>query len=343
MKRVVALLFVASAWASLAWGESVVEVEGYGELYGFAKTHDRSEGVGRFIVAPSLVLTPWLKLQSQVGFERPAEDGKWYEGELEVFALEGRMTKDTTISLGKVHVPVGLYNLYHEPIYFLSLEPSRVEGIVIPAEWHETAALVSYKKDQWAVIAGAMTPMDGRKLDGTSWIREGKERHLTDGGRPAWVGRVEWGEIEKVMMGGSFASTPLAGTQAQANVGEIHLTVRLDNGWEGIALVSRGWIDDHPSLALNGVADIRKIAQGASVTVGYDMGKNYGLSQRKLIVFGQSNYAHSALPNASNRVDGNVVIGGINYFLTPKVVLKVQTSAGNHEGERVGCGIGFVY
>jgi hypothetical protein len=245
--------------------------------------------------------------------------------------------------LGKVHVPVGLYNLYHEPIYFLSLEPSRVEGIVIPAEWHETAALVSYKKDDFALTLGAMSPMDGRKLERSSWIREGKEGHLRDGGRPAWVGRVEWGAIEKVMIGGSFASTPLLGSQAQANVGEVHATARLENGWEGMALLSRGWIDKTESLASITTENISKTAQGASLTVGYDIGKLYAQGERKIVLFGQTSYTQSATPSVEKGPDGSTTAGGVNYFLTPKVVFKAQYSRGSHEGERIGCGVGFVY
>lgn len=330
---------VASCWAA----NPVFDVEGYGESYYFSQSGNRSDTVARFTVEPSVNFSDVVTVHAHIGFEHPAEDGTWAEAELEALSLDAKLDDKTLFSFGKMHMPIGMYNLYHEPIYFLTIEPSRVENLIIPTEWHETAALLSRSIGNLTLTGGAMTPMDGRKLEYSSWIHEGKESYLTGGKRPGWLVRADYGTIETALIGASAVTVPMIGCDAQATLVEAHASVRLENGWEGSALAAKGWIDDVASLNALTNQKIAGHAQGASLTVGYDVGRLVDLSKRQVVAFAHSEYAMPASSLNPNTLGGTAHSGGINWFITPSVVAKTEFVHSNHEGDRLGIGLGFVY
>lgn len=339
--RILVLLPMVSVF--VFGSDSLVTVEGYGESFFFSQPHNKSEGVGDLSFEPALHISDTLILHTVIGFQHPAEDGGLFEAELEALSLDSAINKETELSLGKVHMPVGLYNLYHEPIYFLTIEPSRVEHLIIPAEWHETAALVTRRFDDYSLTLGVMSGMDATKLQSKNWIREGKESYLTGGGKLGWVARMDYGTIEKVLLGGSIVSTPLNGSSGSATLIEAHAAVRLDNGWEGTAIASKGWISDIDSVRIAARSLIAKNAQGSSMTVGYDVGRHFALSARNVILFGHTEYAQPSQAHEPAGLGGMAWAGGLNWYLSPCVVAKAEYRDSNQEGVRVGVGIGFVY
>lgn len=325
-----------------AWGaQERLSVEGYGEGFFFAEPGARSNASADMMVEPTLHLSDKAKLCVAIGFQHPSEEGGMFEAELEALSLDVRVNGDTDLSLGKVHMPIGLYNLYHEPIYFLTLEPSRVEHLIIPAEWHESAALLKRRFGEYTVIAGVMSGMEASKLQKRSWIREGKESHLRGDGKPGWLARVDYGTIENVLMGGSVVTTPLLGSGASATLVEAHASVRLENGWEAMAIASRGWISDIDTLPPGVTVDKR--AEGASMTIGYDIGRDAALSVRKLLLFGHTEYARPARVMEEEGLGGSAWSTGLNWYLSPRVVAKAEYRESTQEGKRAGIGIGFVY
>lgn len=329
---------------TLAWGsDNFITVEGYGEGFLFSKPHEGSEAVANMMVEPAFHLTNQVKLHVGIGFAHPSEEGGVFESELEVLSLDTAFNEDTDLSLGKVHMPVGLYNLYHEPIYFLTIEPSRVEHLIVPAEWHETAALVTRRWGDYALTVGAMSGMDATKLHRGSWIREGKESHLSGGGKAGWVARLDYGKIETMLIGGSIVTTPLSGSNGEATLFEAHATARLDNGWEGMGIISRGWISDIESVRSAAGSLIAKNAQGGSLTIGYDIGHDFGLSKRNVLLFVHTEYAQPAQPLAPENLGGSAWATGMNWYFSPHLVAKAEYRDSNHEGQRLGIGIGFVY
>ncbi|GEM_PF-6805482 len=338
------ILISLSIMAVLAFGsESLITVEGYGEGFFFSKADNKSEGVGDLSFEPIVHLSDHLTVHTVIGFAHPAEDGGLFEAELEVLSLDAAINRDTDFAFGKVHMPVGLYNLYHEPIYFLTIEPSRVEHLIIPAEWHESAALVTRRYDEYALTFGAMSGMDATLLQHNSWIREGKESHLSDSGKLGWVARLDYGNIENVLIGASGVMTPLRGSSGDAKIIEAHAAVRMDNGWEGIAIASKGWISDIESVRIASKTSIAKNAQGASITLGYDIGRQIALSSRKLIAFAHTEYAHPSESRDATGLGGSAWAAGANWYVSPRVVAKIEYRESNQEGERLGIGIGFVY
>jgi len=295
------------------------------------------------MVEPTLHFSDNAKLCAAIGFQNPAEDGGIFEAELEALSLNFKVDEDTDFSVGKVHMPVGLYNLYHEPIYFLTLEPSRVEHLIIPAEWHESVALATRRFGEYAFTAGVMSGMEAAKLQSRSWIREGKESHLRGDGKPGWLARLDYGKMENLLIGGSAVTTPLLGSNASATLVEAHLSARFENGWEVMGIASRGWISDIESLRKVAAQRIAKSAQGASMTIGYDIGRQFSLSAREVILFGHAEYASPSQPLEADGLGGSTWSGGSNWYLSSRVVAKVEYRKGNHEGERLGIGIGFVY
>lgn len=326
----------------VAWGsEKRLSVEGYGEGFFFSQPGERSSASADMMVEPTLHLSDRAKLCVAIGFQHPAEEGGMFEAELEALSLDFHVNEETDLSLGKVHMPIGLYNLYHEPIYFLTLEPSRVEHLIIPAEWHESAALVKRRFGEYTVIAGMMSGMEASKLQKKSWIREGKESHLRGDGKPGWLARVDYGTIEKVLAGGSVVTTPLLGSSASATLVEAHLSARFENGWEAMAIASRGWISDIDTLPSGATADKR--AEGASLTIGYDIGRDLALPMRKMILFAHTEYARPAQVMEADGLGGSASSTGLNWYLSPRVVAKAEYRDSNQEGKRLGVGIGFVY
>lgn len=338
------IIMILHMIAVFAFGsDALISVEGYGEGYFFTKPHSRSEGVADVSVEPALHLSDKLTLHTVIGFQHPAEDGGVFEAELEVLSLDAAIDKESYLSFGKVHMPVGLYNLYHEPIYFLTIEPSRVEHLIIPAEWHETAALLTRQYGDYSLTLGVMSGMDATKLQQVSWIREGKESHLTDGGKFGWVARLDYGTIEKALVGGSAVSTPLRGSNGESMLIEAHAAVRMDNGWEGMAIASKGWISDIDSVRQAAGSLIAKNAQGASITLGYDFGRNFALPSRSVILFAHTEYAQPSQPIYDEGLGGSAWATGANWYVSPCVVAKAEYRDSNQEGQRLGIGIGFVY
>lgn len=338
------ILMTLPLLAIIGWGnDKLITVEGYGESYFFSKPHDRSEGVADLSVEPAIHFSDTVTLHTVIGFEHPAENGDLYEAELEVLSLDAALAKDTNVSFGKVHMPVGLYNLYHEPIYFLTIEPSRVEHLIVPAEWHETAALVSHRVGEFTVTAGVMSGMDAANLKRGSWIREGKEAHVSGGGKLGWVARMDYGSIEKMLVGASIVSTPLSGSNGEAMLIEAHASARLESGWEGTMLASKGWISDIESVRAAAGEMISKNAKGASLTLGYDIGRHVALPARNVIVFGHMEYARPSETQSPDGLGGSAWASGLNWNLTQSVVAKAEYRDSNLEGQRVGIGIGFLY
>jgi hypothetical protein len=294
------------------------------------------------MVEPTLHFSDNAKLCVAIGFQHPSEEGGMFEAELEALSLDLRVNGETGLSLGKVHMPIGLYNLYHEPIYFLTLEPSRVEHLIIPAEWHESAALVKRRFGEFTVIAGVMSGMEASKLQKKSWIREGKESHLRGDGKPGWLARIDYGTMGNVLVGGSVVTTPLLGSSASATLVEAHVSAHFENGWEAMAIASRGWISDIDTLPSGVTVDKR--AEGASLTIGYDIGRQYfARSTREVIFFGHTEYARPAQTMEATGLGGSAYATGFNWYLTPRVVAKAEYRDSTQEGKRAGVGIGFVY
>ncbi len=323
--------------------EDLITIGGYAEGYVLSKPSDKSTLITNMMVEPTIHLNDRVKVNLGIGFAHPAEDGGVFEAELEVLSLDTAVTKETDLSLGKMHMPVGLYNLYHEPIYFLTLEPSRVEHLVIPTEWHETAALVTQKWGEYSLTFGAMSGMNAKNLDKGSWILQGKESHLTGGGKAGWLARLEYGKIEKTLIGSSIVTTPLSGSSGQATLFEAHAAMRMENGWEAMAIMSKGWISNSESVQIAAGSEIAKNAQGASMTIGYDVGRYFILKNRQAIVFAHTEYAQPAQALAPEALGGSACATGINWFFSPHLVAKAEYRDSNHEGQRLGFGLGFVY
>jgi len=339
-----ALILMTTVTLCVYGSEPHLTLEGYAEGFFLSNSRGGSELIADMMVEPTLYLNDQVKVSVGIGFAHPAEDGGVFEAELEVLSLDTMVTEDTDFSFGKVHMPVGLYNLYHEPIYFLTIQPSRVEHLVIPTEWHETAALVSHKWGEYSLVMGAMSGMDARTLNRGSWILEGKESHLTDGGKVGWVGRLEYGKIEKTLVGSSIVRTPLRGSAGQATLFEAHASARMENGWwEAMGIVSKGWISNIQSVQVAAGDAIAKNAQGASVTVGYDIGHHFALTHRQAIIFAHSEYAQPAQSLTPEGLGGSAWATGINWFFSPHIVAKAEYRNSNHEGQRFGIGMGVVY
>lgn len=338
------IIMLLSLFTSALFAQELISVGGYGEAYLLSRTQGDSEnGVARFIIEPVIALGSTTLIRGHIGIERPAENGGLAEAELEALCLESQLSDSTLVILGKTHMPIGMYNLYHEPIYFLTLEPSRVDFLVIPTEWHETAALVSYTRDKLTLTAGAVTPMDASKLERNSWIREGKESYLTGGKHPGWVVRADYGSIESLLVGMSAASIPLIGADTHATLVEAHASGRFDNGWEASFLAAKGWIGDAAQVNALTRSTISNTAEGVSLTVGYDVGRLADLPRRSVVAFAHSEYAKPSSPLTSSGLGGTAHAAGLDWFITPHVVAKSEFRHSNHEGDRFGVGVGFVY
>lgn len=338
-----------------------VQYLGYGEMRIHPDDGGKSFVSAAFVPEFRFSLTPRATFDLVVGFEYDSDADSDFKPEIDIeeAALSIAWDENFRTRIGKMHLPVGVYNLYHEPIYYHSVFPSEVEQKIIPDEWHENGLMAAYRIGGGELWGGVYSGLSQRGMSGAEWIRttslEGRfERPKST----AAVIRYDYGNVDAgTLIGGSIYRSGMSGIDAvgesSVTLWELHARESWDNGIKIAAMFARGHATKTAELSSVLGEVIGKASQGWYVEAAYDVAVGMNAAELfSLPLFAryetfntQAEVAEGLSADRSN--DRAVTTVGINYRPWPKVVFKAdyqfRDNKGSGEGNRIEFGAGFVY
>ncbi len=291
------------------------------------------------------------ELEYDEGGEYETELEKGGEVALEQFHITKRFNPAVQVRFGHMIVPVGLTNVHHEPIHFFGTTRPEGEMTIIPCTWHDTglAFLGDYKGFHYEamVVAG----LDPNGFSSRYWVRKGKQG-LFEGDNmtsPALVGRLEYGGVRNLRVGGSAywgntaentsKTNKMKGLKGEVTIfsGDVqyktaNLTVRA-NALYGNLSDSYNISRINYSMPKAAGYPRTAVAQNALnyyAEAGYNVFSFFG-SKQKLFPFVRYEYYNSMEKVekgvlAEPRDKCELITAGINYFPLPNLVLKADYS-----------------
>ncbi|MCK4441336.1 MAG: hypothetical protein KAU90_04970, partial [Sulfurovaceae bacterium] len=261
--------------------------------------------------------------------------------------------------VGHSTVPVGLNSQRHLPSLYLSTSRNISETTILPNTWHENG-ITAYGKvgENWNYQAMLMSGLNSEYFNSHHWIKSGDQKQFeyANADDLAFALRVDYGNIlashigASLYMGNSNKNRNKAKLDSDGTVtiGEIHGVYDKGNvRLRGLALL--GSLSDSEDITRankslpNKLGAVRTpVASKALayfVEAGYDIAPMLGYS--KSIVpfvkydFVDSMYDTEGFVQDDDRYENSIITVGIDYFLTPEIVYKMdysKTSFGDASG-----------
>lgn len=277
--------------------------------------------------------------------------------------------------LGHFLVAVGLTNRGHSaPTQYFSTVRPESETALLPSTWHETGAEVFGTAKGFAYRAQVVNGLDATGFSSANWIAEGIQQKFeqvraTD---LAFVGRLDYVGTGGLLVGGSVyygnstgnrPKPDMAGIDGHVTIGDVHATVKrgpvtaracfMYGTLENADLISQY----NANLSRNLQVPRTPVASDAMLyygEIGYDVLSLFtSASRHQLIPFARYDYYNSMEDTDPGifpvpRFERQVVTGGLNFFMTPNVVLKADYSHRTfgdpnvNDENTVGIALGFV-
>lgn len=336
--------------------KSAVSLGGYGE-YKFKKytdfknyssetaneTREKSEfNIVRFVPYIGFRFNDWIVMNTEIEFEdggARSDDTKNYKYAIVEFSyLDFMFDPAYALRIGHILVPMGLTNLNHEPVAYLTTERPLVETYIIPSTWHTNGALMHGKIGGFEYYGGIITSPDAGAFTEGRYIQQGRlgARQFTDD--LSAVVRGQYAVGEGLDIGGSFLyggssvleeSSPgdSTGNSGDAEVdimmAEVHATYR-SHGFDIKAMAAYGSLDgDVDELNDEAISDS---VNGQYLTIAYDVldqmdttHQLYGVLDFERLDMDAS--GDTEFPDNNRFYEYSI---GVAYFPDPKVVLKAD-------------------
>lgn len=319
-------------------------IAGYGEAqyYNFENAKQQYDAY-RFVLYVGHQFSDNVRLHSELELEHAiAGEGQAGEIELEQMFIEWNYAGKQNLSVGQMLIPIGFLNETHEPDTFYGAKRNPIETNIIPTTWWEGAVKAS------GLVAGvdglsynALVSTGLKTANGT--IRSGRQKGAkavaedlayTVGVNYRGIAGLETGVAYQLQQDISQGT----GTSSEATLVEAHIGYT----WQGFstrALYAQWDIND---LA---AANAHKAKQE-----GYYLEASYKPID-KLGVFARfSAWDNEAVNTAVNSNDSKKEQWnyGVNYYLAPRVVLKLDiqdqqlpTTGIDEDGFALGVGYSF--
>lgn len=328
-----------------------VSIGGYGKTdythYVDSDSVDKSD-IYRAIMYFGYAFTDNIKFFSEIEWEHGGRESTGGYGIVEQAYLDFAFNENTGIKLGHIIVPVGMVNLYHEPTAFPSVSRPEVEKYIVPSTWHENAAIVHGRMNNFDYNVGIMTGMNAGKGTEVRGMRQSGQKAKSDD-----FGLILRGDYKPG--NGFYAGASLyTGGAGQGNdalndvtttIGEIHAGYSL-NGLHVNALYAQSKVSDANKVAIANESKASGKGSGYYVNVGYDVApkwtpfiqyENYNRFDEK--------YDETGASVAADKDITNTTIG-INYKPVPNVVLKANYIIRDNKGSdddmiQLGTGYNF--
>jgi len=322
--------------------QSKYKFGGYGELHYGNINSGNSIDFHRFVLFNGYDFNDQTRFYSELEIEHALSgNGKPGEVELEQAYIEHQFNDTTKMTVGVSLLPIGILNETHEPNTFYGVERNNVEKNIIPATWWAAGIGLSQKvSDSLAydlyIGDGLSVPISGSKA---FLIRSGRQKvakaTANDGSVTA---RIRFNPNNNLQLNASFhyqQDITQGALGIDATLFEINAQYQV-NGFALKALYARWDLDDK----VNAISAGREEQTGYFIEPSYRFGQNnqYGIFSRF------SNWDNNAGDDNSND-DTDQFDLGFNYWLTPRVVFKLdyqdQSGANSDDGIHLGMGYSF--
>lgn len=349
---------MGAAASKVYHSKDLLSIGGYGE-YEYKKyigyknydsdtaneTRNKSEfNIVRFVPYIGFKFNDWIVMNTEIEFEdggARSDDTKNYKYAIVEFSyLDFLFDKACALRIGHILVPMGLTNLNHEPVAYLTAERPTVETLIIPSTWHTNGALLHGKIDDLEYYAGLVTSPDAGAFVEGRFIQQGRlgARQFTDD--LSGVVRVTYSTGLNLEIGGSalYGSSSILNESKPGNpltsgnadialtMAEVHATYN-GYGFNVKTLASYGALDgDLVELRAATGEQISSEVNGQYLTIGYDLLHSFSTSHNLYLV-GDIERLDMDADGVTENPDNNRFIeytGGIAYYPDPKVVIKAD-------------------
>jgi opacity protein-like surface antigen len=282
-------------------------------------------------------------------FESEIEQGG--EVVLEQLHLTKRFSDAFNIRIGHIIVPVGITNSHHEPTQYLGTVRPEGELALLPSTWHETGISVLGYVGKFKYEIMLVNGLDPNGFSSEHWAGSGRQKIFEKSTitSPAVAGRVEYSPLQnlRISASGYYNKTAKNSSKPQTMTGI--------DGTVTIASVDAQYRNDNiiarANMIYGSISDSKAIfdvnrkyfrATGYSITpfgeaaLTYSCEAGYNLMslfdcKSKLFPFVRYEYYNTgekieAGAQELARYKRDLFIAGINFFITPSVVIKADYS-----------------
>lgn len=349
--------------------------------------------LARFVLAPSYDFGKGWSFAAEIEFEHGGtgaavdyereeagefeiEIEKGGEVALEQLWLQYEYSPALAVRFGELIVPVGMFNLYHQPSEYFGLQRGLSESSLLPMVWHESGIEMRGTLGQARYQLMLATALDSSGFSGYGFVSGGMQQRLElkNASAFALIGHLEYGFAPGVLVGASYyfgdsaPNRPRQNLDVSANVSLAALYGRYEVGpltIRGQALY--GTIQNAEAVTkanlstFNGdVLGVSRTPVGSSarsyyIAAGYDLLSLFKASDAgRLDLFAQyENYDTNASTEGSivrlERYARQATTLGLNYKPQPGIVLKAEYARLTNGGtvanaqNQFGLGAGFEF
>ncbi|MBD2858816.1 porin [Spongiibacter sp. KMU-158] len=330
---------VESGAMSNGWA-SRVSLGGYGEHhFNHFKDKDDKVDAHRFVLFVGNQFSDTVRFFSELevehGLVKDTDDGSGPgEVELEQAYIQWDFTPGHSLTMGQFLVPVGIINETHEPDTFYGTERNNVEKDIIPATWWETGVMFSGEILPGLKYNAALH--SGLAADPGATVRSGRQKSANATAEDlAYTLRLAYTGVAGLEVAATAHHqqdiSQGAAADGEANLLEAHIRYTIAN--LTLTALAAEWDIDGAAFDTAGT----DVQEGAYLEASYKVTPKLGVFVR------QSEWDNKAGNSVDTEIEQTDV--GVNYWLTPTVVLKADLTEqdGAKDDDAFNLGVGWSF
>lgn len=313
-------------------------IGGYGELHYNHQKNDGSDATKtldfhRFVLFYSHAWTPKWTLKSEVEIEHNFVKNGQGELELEQAYIDYHHSDEFGFQVGVVLPSVGLFNEWHEPPLFLSVERPTYNKNIVPTTWFGNGVSIYGSVKSFDYKLTVIEGLDATKFSATSGIRSGRQKGFKSNAEDLLYNfRLNYTGYNGLLLGTSFSYNDATHIDSSSNnsvsLFEIHAKYDANNfvGVFELANINYG----EPDL-IGGVES----AFGYYLDLGYNIGSLMNLDSKVIPFFRWEDYNTAANTKDGGDTEENnhfrTWMFGLSVKPIDQVVFKVDYSVSKNE------------